>query len=334
MSSYARQLMNCVEIGKAVTSAANMEQITTVILKRISELIQASNWTLYLLDHERGELTFALVMGLDRDLIKDHRIRLGEGIAGRVALTGEPIFVRDRVNRDPRFNPHIDALTGFKTESVICVPLKVHDRVIGVLEVINPQDTSLFEDDFQPILSILADFTAIGIVNARVYEEINRLVITDDVTGCYNTRFMHDYLARAIGDGREVSLVFLDLDDFKAVVDRHGHQLGSKMLKEVAATLVAGMDPQDRLIHYGGDEFVIILPEQDKTAAFVKVKRIRETFGNTVFLREEGLDIGISASFGIASYPQDAPDQKGLLQLADNALYSSKDRGKNTITVL
>ena len=189
MSAYTRQLMACVEIGKAVTSAANMEQITAVILKRLSELIKASNWTLYLLDQEREELIFALVMGLDKTLVKDLRIKLGEGIAGKVALTGEPISVRRQVKEDPRFNPGIDALTGFKTESIICVPLKVQGRVIGVLEVINPRDLSLFEDDYQPILSILADFTAIGIVNARNYEEINRLVITDDVTGCFNTRF-------------------------------------------------------------------------------------------------------------------------------------------------
>lgn len=334
MPVYTRQLMNCVEIGKAVTTAANMEQITTVILKRLSELIQARNWTLYLLDAERRELTFALVMGLDKNLVKDLRIGLGEGIAGQVALTGEPIFVRERVRDDSRFNPQIDALTGFKTESIICVPLQAQGRVIGVLEVINPQDTSLFEADYQPILSILADFTAIGIVNARVYEEINRLVITDDVTGCYNTRFMHDHLNRVIAAGREVSLAFLDLDDFKSVVDKHGHQLGSKMLKEVAATLVANVDKQDRLIHYGGDEFVIIFPEQDKAAAFVKVEKIRREFRNTVFLREEGLNVGISASFGIAGYPQDASDMKGLLQLADNALYRSKDKGKNTVTVL
>jgi diguanylate cyclase (GGDEF)-like protein len=206
--------------------------------------------------------------------------------------------------------------------------------VIGVLEVINPQDTSLFEDDYQPILSILADFTAIGIVNARVYEEINRLVITDDVTGCYNTRFMHDFLKQVIDSGQEVSLVFLDLDDFKRVVDTHGHQLGSKMLKEVATTLVDSVDLQDRLVHYGGDEFVIIFPGQDKATALAKVDKIRNTLEKTAFLQEEGLNIPISASFGVAGCPHDAPDQKGLLQLADNALYRSKDKGKNAVTVM
>jgi diguanylate cyclase (GGDEF)-like protein len=105
------------------------------------------------------------------------------------------------------------------------------------------------------------------------------------------------------------------------------------MLKEVAATLAANIDAQDRLIHYGGDEFVIIFPEQDKETAFTKVEKIRAAFSDTAFLQGEGLNVGINASFGIANCPQDAPDQKGLLQLADNALYSSKGRGKNAVTV-
>lgn len=334
MPAYMRQLMNCVEIGKAVTAAENMEQIAAVILRRLSELIRARNWTIYLLDAEQNELSFAMVMGLDKSKVKDIRIRLGEGIAGQVALTGEPVLIPEGIQEDSRFNPQVDAITGFTTESVICVPLKAQGRVIGVLEVINPEDRLLFEDDFQPILSILSDFTAIGIVNAQGYEKINRLAITDDVTGSYNTRFMHDYLSRVITGGRSVALAFLDLDDFKRVVDQHGHQLGSKMLKEVAETIAASIDEQDRLLRYGGDEFVIIFPDQDKTAAFGKVEKIRADLKNTGFLKDEGINVGISASFGIAGFPQDAPDQKSLLQLADNALYHSKDKGKDTITML
>ena len=333
MPSFTRQLMNCVEIGKAVTSALNMEQITAVILVRLSELIRARNWTLYLVDEERNELTFEVVVGLDDKQVRDVRIEIGEGIAGRVAQTGEAILVPDGVQDDPRFNRKIDTLTGFKTHSLICFPLKAQGRVIGVLEVINPEDRSLFEAKFLPILSILSDFTAIAIVNARNYEKINRLVITDDVTGCYNTRFMHDHLQRLIRGGKSVSLVFLDLDDFKKVVDRHGHQLGSRMLRELAGVLVGQIDPEDRLIHYGGDEFVIIFPQKDKEVAFTKVEQIRRAFEETAFLQSENLNVRISASFGIANCPADAPDQKALLQLADNALYHSKDRGKNTVTV-
>ena len=334
MSSFEKLMLNCVEIGKAITATLNMDQILSIIIQRLSELMRAQNWTLYLLDPDRNVLNFEVVAGLDNHLLSEIQIKPGEGIAGQVALTGEPILVPDNVYEDRRFNRHIDEMTGFKTRSIICFPLKARDEVLGVLEVINPEDSDLFEERFRPIFSILSDFVAIAIVNARNYEKIQRLVVTDDVTGQYNTRFMHDHLERLIQQGREISLVFLDLDDFKQVVDAHGHQLGSQMLKEVAMMVAGQLEPDDCLVHYGGDEFVIILPAQDKQTTIGKLEAIRREFSETLFLQSEQLNIHASASFGIANYPQDASDTKTLLQLADKALYYSKDRGKNTISMV
>ena len=138
---------------------------------------------------------------------------------------------------------------------------------------------------------------------------------------------------RALDQGQEVSLVFLDVDNFKELVDRHGHLLGSKILKEAAEVIASQLDGEDRLVRYGGDEYVIILAAQDKKAAFDKVVRIREAVAEAIFLSKEGLEAQMTASFGIANYPNDAADKKELLQMADNSLYRSKDLGKNSITV-
>ena len=129
MNFYDCQLLACVEIGKALTSSLNMDEILVTILKRLSELITAKNWTLYLVDPGRRELRFEVVVGLDRDLIGDVRINVGEGIAGQAALTGEPILIPDRVHDDPRFNRLVDELTGFTTRSLICLPLKIQEAV-------------------------------------------------------------------------------------------------------------------------------------------------------------------------------------------------------------
>ena len=192
-SIYIQQLMTCVEIGKALTSTFNMEQILIIILKRLSELLKAKNWTLFLLDHETQELYFEVVVGLEKRTLSEVRIKLGEGIAGIVALTGEPILVPD-VGREPRFSNRVDDLTGFLTRSLICLPLKMQGSVIGVIEIVNPEDQALFRHDYMPVLSILADYVAIAIYNARTYKEIESLSITDDVSGFYNTRFMHQHL--------------------------------------------------------------------------------------------------------------------------------------------
>jgi diguanylate cyclase (GGDEF)-like protein len=331
-SIYIQQLMTSVEIGKALTSTFNMEKILVIILKRLSELIKAKNWTLFLLDPESQELYFEVVVGLDKGSLSDVRIPLGEGVAGTVALTGEPILVPE-VQSDPRFSNKVDDLTGFVTHSLICLPLKMQGSVIGVIEIVNPEDMSLFQDTFMPLLSILADHVAIAIHNARTYRKIESLSITDDVTGYYNSRFMHQHLDQLLHQGQEVSLVFLDVDNFKELVDRHGHLLGSKILKEAAEVIASQLDGEDRLVRYGGDEYVIILAAQDKKEAFDKVVRIREAVADAIFLSKEGLEAQITASFGIANYPNDAADKKELLQMADNSLYRSKDLGKNSITV-
>lgn len=331
-SIYIQQLLTCVEIGKALTSTFNMDQILVIILKRLSELIKAKNWTLFLLDPNAQELYFEVVVGLDKRSLSDVRIQLGEGIAGTVALTGEPILVPE-VKHDSRFTNRVDDLTGFVTHSLICLPLKMQGSVIGVIEIVNPEDMSIFQDNFMPLLSVLADYVAIAIHNSRNYRKIESLSITDDVTGYYNTRFMHQHLDQLLYHEQEVSLVFLDLDDFKEVVDKHGHLLGSKILGETAVVIASRLGDEDRLVRYGGDEFVIILPLQDKHVAFDKVVEIRKALAAASFLQDDGLKVKVTASFGIANYPSDAADKKELLQLADNSLYRSKDLGKNSITV-
>jgi diguanylate cyclase (GGDEF)-like protein len=329
---YIQQLMTSVEIGKALTSTFNMDQILIIILKRLSELIKAKHWSLFLLDPQSQELYFEVVVGLDKGSLADVRIPLGEGIAGTVALTAEPILVPE-VKRDPRFSSRVDDFTGFVTRSLICLPLKMQGAVIGVIEIVNPEDTSLFQDNFMPLLTIIADYVAIAIHNARSYRRIESLSVTDDVTGYYNSRFMHKHLDQLLDQGQEVSLVFLDLDNFKELVDSHGHLLGSEILREAAVAIASELDDDDRLIRYGGDEFVIILPAQDKNTAFDKVVLIRKAVADAIFLKKEGLEVELTASFGIANYPSDSADKKELLQVADNSLYRSKNLGKNSITV-
>jgi diguanylate cyclase (GGDEF)-like protein len=333
MPDYQKQLMTCFEISKAVASTLNMKEILSIVLRRLSELILAQNWTLYLLDEEKKELSFEVVVGLEMNSVSDVRIRLGEGIAGTVALSGEPILVARDVHKDPRFSKKVDDMTGFVTRSLICLPLKIEGQVLGVIEVINPEDPALFDERFLPVLWILADFVAIAIANARNHRKIETLTVMDDVTGFFNTRFLHEYLDELLAAGETVSLVFLDLDHFKRVVDTHGHLLGSRMLKEVAETAAACLAPRDRLVRYGGDEFIIILPGQDKQQAKETVLRLREALIRAEFLVSEGLRVKIRGSFGIANYPRDASDKARLLQLADEAMYQSKKLGKDRTTL-
>ena len=172
----------------------------------------------------------------------------------------------------------------------------------------------------------------------KEHDRVMKLAVTDDVSGFHNTRYLHRYLDRLIepasGKDVEASLVFFDIDNFKRLVDAHGHLLGTKALKEVAQAVHEVLDEDDRLVRYGGDEFIAILPRQNKQEALAKVQRMKKAIESTPFLQKEKIDAHLTASFGLASFPHDARDKRELLAEADRCLFQSKTEGQNRITVV
>ncbi|HZR15892.1 MAG TPA: diguanylate cyclase [Verrucomicrobiae bacterium] len=169
----------------------------------------------------------------------------------------------------------------------------------------------------------------------REHDRVMKLAVTDDVSGFNNTRYLHRYLDRLLDHAEkpvEVCLVFFDLDNFKHLVDTHGHLLGSKALREVAQTVAHVLGEEDRLVRYGGDEFIAILPRQNKDEALLKVNRMKQAILSTPFLQKEGIHARLTASFGLAAFPEDAADKRELLAEADRCLFQSKTEGKNRIT--
>jgi diguanylate cyclase (GGDEF)-like protein len=170
----------------------------------------------------------------------------------------------------------------------------------------------------------------------RRLEETNQKLmtqsLTDDVTGFHNTRFLHQYLDKVVDELKQMSLVFFDMDDFKTVVDTHGHLIGAEVLREVAEVVNQNLDTQDRIIRYGGDEFVVILPNQGRSRALSKAERMKEAISSALFIFEGNIQIKVTASFGLAVFPDDAKDRKQLLLEADQCLFQSKQEGKNRIS--
>ena len=158
--------------------------------------------------------------------------------------------------------------------------------------------------------------------------------VTDDASGFHNTRFLHQHLDELLArPGAVVTLVFTDMDRFKSVVDTHGHLLGAKVLREAAELFARHLGPDDRIVRYGGDEYVIILPGQGKAEAREKIQRLRRGLKAEPFLQEERSICTSPPRWDWPTYPDDALKQTRPAAAADECLFRSKERGKNRVTV-
>lgn len=336
-SYNTERLMACLEIGKLLTSTLNLHDILKLIMTRLSELVEAQNWSLFLKDPVTDELTFEIVVGLDDTTpLKNLRLQPGQGVAGYIAQTGEPLFIED-VQQDTRFSTVADQKTGFRTRSIVGLPIQIHGHILGVLEVINVPNIKRFKGLDYPFLRILADYAAIAIQNSRNFNYIQDLSRRDEYTGLYNARHMYAVLEQLLKDAwvnsENLAVVFVDVDNFKEVVDTYGHLQGSQVLRDVGQTIQGCMAEKDLVFKYGGDEYVIVLPQCNQTEALASVQKILTALNTATYLVNDTLPIRVTASFGIAVYPDDASDSKDLLLKADNSMYDVKRTGKNAVGI-
>jgi len=324
------------EVSKTLTSALELDDILVTIMKKAKKLIKADTWSILLRDEDTGELVFEKTSGKkgEKNRIKKFRLKMGEGIAGWVAQEGIPVVVPD-VSMDTRFYSQIEKETDLKTKSLMCVPIKSKGSIIGVLEIISKTAGEPFSKDDLDLLMRLVDHAAIAIERASLYQKMAELSITDDLTKLFNTRYLNRTLeieiARSTRHHSSLSLIFMDVDHFKMINDNYGHLIGSKLLVELGQLLIRSLRAIDIVARYGGDEFVIVLPQTSPPSAIQIAERIRKSIEQNVFLKKEGYSLRVTASFGVASFPESAKSKEDLLRLADEAMYRVKYQTRNGV---
>jgi CheY-like chemotaxis protein/putative methionine-R-sulfoxide reductase with GAF domain len=169
----SKRLGLAIELSSIINSTLNLSEVLTLVLRYGDRLLNSVASTLMLLDEKTGELVFTIPTGSKADKLREIRIPAEKGIAGWVAKRGKPVWVSD-VREDPRFYPEIDMIFGFKTEHVLCVPVRGKTKLFGVLEVINKKDGTPFTKSDSLLLSIFAHYTALAIENARTYEDLQK----------------------------------------------------------------------------------------------------------------------------------------------------------------
>ncbi len=319
------------DIGQALNFIDDLTKLLVMIIDQAIDIVKASKGSLMLL--ERDELAVKVVRGIDKITeekilngeIQCTRIRLGEGIAGRVAQTGDPLLIQD-TSTDSRFL----ASKRSNVDNIICIPLKVYDETIGVINISNKKNGTFTKEDLG-IIETLADQAAVAINNARLYE----MAVTDSLTKLFIRRHfmqrMNEEFRRARRYGREMSLMMIDLDHFKKLNDTYGHQAGDKFLVEVSKIFKRATRATDVCGRYGGEEFCILLPETSTTGALIIARRLCKEVANEE-VRFRKFLLNVTVSIGIATFPRDARDPQELIRKADLALYRSKEEGRNKVT--
>jgi diguanylate cyclase (GGDEF)-like protein len=323
------------DVAKALTASLDLESILHTIMEKMAEYFRPDTWSLLMVDEAQQEMYFAIAVGDKAEVLKDLRLKVGEGIAGWVAKEGKQLIVPD-ARKDPRFAKRIDELTQWETQSVICMPLRSRLRVLGVIQLVNVNVAQISEQEIF-FLQSLCDYAAIAIENARFVEKIQELTITDDCTGLYNARHLYKTLEsevyRSSRFGYEFSVLFIDLDHFKWVNDTHGHLVGSKLLAEIGYQVKAQLRLIDFAFRYGGDEFVVLLPQTGKDSAFVVAKRLQDALRASSFCKDAGLDLNVRASIGLATYPHDAKTAHDIIRQADQMMYLVKNTTRDNIGI-
>ncbi len=296
------------------------------VMYHIGELFGPLVWSLLLRDSQSGALKFVHATGPGSDTILGLILPKGQGVAGWVAERGEPLLLED-VRHDTRFNPEVDALTGFVTTSIVAVPLQARGRVYGVVELINKLDESPFTDRELLVLKTIADFAAIAIERAYYLRGMQRLALTDPLTGLRNRRAFEQLLEREIEKTRrnhtQFALLILDVDDFKSINDRFGHAAGDEALRAVAKVMTSVSRKIDCCARLGGDEFALLLPDTgDEDVPFV-VRRLQRA------LADRKTEPVFSMSIGVRVVDPSNPE--AILSQADQAMYDAKSQGDRSV---
>lgn len=324
--SYKRVLAVLFHVTKMVNQGAGLMELLRMVAQNAGDLVGADSCSIMLLDDNHRELLCKASSGLSEEEESKISFAIGEGVAGWVAMHAAPALISD-VAQDPRFK----VVPGQKLaiHSMLAVPLITKDGVIGTMSVTSKR-ASAFGKDHEELLLHLGGAIVRDIENARLY----RLSITDSLTKAYNRQYLFQRLPaeveRARRYGEPLSVLLFDVDHFKKLNDRYGHLAGDFVLKEIVRIGQTMIREVDALVRYGGEEFLLILPNTGEAGAAEVAERLRATVEKTEFLfSDQKLKITLSA--GVAQFQSASQTDEALLRAADERLYQAKTGGRNRV---
>lgn len=329
----ARKVRAAFDLVSSLHFIGDQNTAAQTALSGLSRLVQADRWTIYLFSDTNSPE--AAILEAVASLTPSDETTSDPSQDWRRLLLGDEIPRPGSESKAARL-----AGAGMGTikkkergKHLIAVPLVCGERILGVLEGTRQQNS--FTKAEVGVLTAVALPIASALANAVRIGEAERLSQTDDLTKLHNARYLRQFLLNEIRRARRygsiVAALFLDLDDFKQVNDAHGHLAGSHVLMEMAAVILSSIRDTDAVARYGGDEFVIVLPDTQIELAGTVAERIRDKISQHRFHAGRNLKLSLTASFGVAAFPLHASSPQQLIAAADTAMYEAKAANKNCI---
>lgn len=307
-----------------VTSIRNLDRLVDFVVEKATSILRAEKCSLMLYDENAGELCIKSAKGLDEEVVTQTRIKLGEAIAGRVAKEGAQVLVQN-IEYDSRFEkPNGPSYHG---RSFMSSPIKLNGRLIGVVNVSDKiKGAEPFNETDLKVLGAIVRQAAAAIENAKLYRELEYLSVTDPLTNLWNYRCfinsVDEEIQRVNRFGATFSLLMIDVDNFKSYNDHFGHLEGDLFLKTLGHILTGNLRNIDKVCRYGGDEFVVLLPNTRMSQAVIAAEKLRKAVGAWEFKRPMTISVGVAEfKTGLSRFE--------LIMRVDRALYQAKHHGRN-----
>lgn len=318
------------EAAMRLHESLDASEIVTRALEFLPELVDAQSWAVFIKTEHANRLE--LVRAINAKELP---------VGPFVEIEQAPLPIAQAVNEHRTIivgGGGEDTATGSNVDELaaLCVPLIASGRLVGVVQATRKSGgADAFTQEEAQVVELVCGSLATALANALAYNDATRQTLIDDLTRLYNVRHLYQTLEgeirRARRYGSSVSVVFMDLDGFKLVNDAYGHRAGSATLTEVAEVITMSVRESDFVARYGGDEFVLMLPETPAKRALQMAERVRLRIAGHRFKGGVGADIFLTASFGVASFPEHGNQAEKLIELADGAMYEAKQRNKNNV---
>ncbi len=322
------------EICGSLDSILDIDKLTALFVNKVAEIFRVNKVSFMMIDETKSELSIKASQGLNTEAVQ-MRPKLGDAFGGWVAKEGKSLLVKDVEAEFPELSKN--RLSRYLTKSFVIVPVKIRDKVMGVLSLTDKKDQDTFSEDDLKMLNLFSHFFALHIENINLSEKNQNLLIADSLTGLFNHRYFQEQLLeeiyRAERYKRHLSLMMFDIDNFSQYNHMYGYAVGDSALKETGAIIKENTRLADIACRYGAGEFVVILPETRLKEALIVGEKIREKINYAIFAynRESALGMSrLTVSIGVAEHRIGLSSEE-LIKRLNSALQDAKQKGKNCV---